>query len=104
MRSRRAGRVREPLLAPERRVRVAVVVGDRLVAGALVDAARARLLRARVEPCDGVAQVARERLERGEQLAPDAAAARLGNDVHALGLARAVVESLDATAGHRAAV
>ena len=83
----RPARVAERLLTPERRPRIAVVVGHRDVPGALVHPLRAGLPGTGVEARDRVAPVAPERLERVEQRAAEPAAARPGRHVHALDLA-----------------
>src|SRR4051794_5534716 len=92
------------LLAPERRLRVAVVVLDRVVARALVHRLCLGLARARVEPDARVAERARPVLERLEQLPPESAPARLGRHVHPLDLGHAVLVALDPAARDRLAV
>src|SRR5258705_5745596 len=94
----------EYLFAPEARDRVGVEVADPPVARRLVQRLRVRLLRPGVEPRDRIAELARRVLERAEQRARDALAARRGQHVHALDLARAVGQPLHAAAAHRNAV
>ena len=91
----------EPLLAPEVGVGVVVVVRDLVIARALVDRPGRGCA---VEPHDPVTEVARGVLQRADERASEPAFPELRDDVHALELAGAVAERLDAPAAGRHAV